>query len=329
MNFSKVALTAAADYKALGDEIQRQIEQAGIPVMRVSERSDLDGMLRTAAAVSEGEVDGGVIITCTGLEGVLLGNKFQGVRASRATSSTTAMYTRCHNRSNLLTLGAGVIGPDKIKEIVASWLSHEFIGGRHAISVGMIQEGETCQFRAPAVLKETAEMEEMPARPRTAYPFKRIIVANDHAGFEAKHTVLRLLRERQIEVTDLGTDSTEIVRYPYYAARVAQAVLSGSADGGILLCGTGIGMSIAANKFKGIRAVLCTDTITARQARLKFDANVLCVGGKIVGAFELEELLKQWLDTPYSIEEDFFMKVLWETECRSMKETDWKPVNNI
>ena len=323
MSFSKVVLAAPKEYDAVQDEIQRQLEQMNISVIRLSEGPDVEQIRKAASAVSCKEADGAVAISCTGLEGMLLANKFCGVRASLVTSSTTAMYTRCHNASNFLALGAGTIGPEKIMGIVNSWLTHEFIGGRHSISVGMITDGETCQFADPHPSSRPT------ARIRTTYPFKKIIVANDHAGFEAKHTVLQVLKERGIATEDLGTDSTEIVRYPYYAARVAHAVLEGRADGGILLCGTGIGMSISVNKFKGIHAALCTDTFTAQQARQKFDANVLCVGGKIVGAFELEELLKKWLDTPYPDSENAFMKELWNTECSNLVETHWKPIHNI
>lgn len=323
MNFSKVVLAVSRDYRKLGDEIRKQTEQTGIPVMLAPGESDEARFREAAAVVSRGEAGGGIVLSGSGMEGMLLGNKFPGVRASRATSSTTAMYTRCHNDSNLLSLGAEITGAGKMKEITASWLSHDFIGGRHSISVGMIREGEEHQFVTPGAACSK------PVGSQTCYPVKRVFLACDHAGFEAKGVVRECLQKRQIKAMDLGTDSTEIVRYPYYAARVAQAVLHGEADGGILLCGTGIGMSIAANKFKGIRAALCTDTITARLARFQFDSNVLCIGGKIVGTFELEEILSQWLDTPYCGEDSLFMEALRDVECNYMKETDWKPTNPV
>jgi ribose 5-phosphate isomerase B len=129
---------------------------------------------------------------------------------------------------------------------------------------------------------------------------KRVVIGNDHGGVEAKFEILRLLRERGIEAVNVGTDTPEICRYPHYARKVAGAVARGEADRGILICSTGIGMSIAANKIKGIRAALCTSTYMAKMTRQHNDSNVLCLGGKITGIDEILDIVATWLDEAYT-----------------------------
>ncbi len=126
-----------------------------------------------------------------------------------------------------------------------------------------------------------------------------VYIGNDHGGYGMKQVLAEHLKERNIEVVDVGTDSTEIVRYPYYAAQVAEAVSEGKADRGVLVCSTGIGMSIIANKFKGVRASLCTDTYMAKMTRRHNNSNLLCLGGKITGEFEALDILDTWLDETY------------------------------
>lgn len=126
-----------------------------------------------------------------------------------------------------------------------------------------------------------------------------IWIGNDHGGYELKLAVVEHLRTRGIEVRNMGTDSTEIVRYPYYASLVAEAIVRGEARRGILICSTGIGMSIIANKYKGIRAALCTSTYMGRMTRAHNDSNILCLGGRITGVFEALDILDAWLTTPY------------------------------
>lgn len=125
--------------------------------------------------------------------------------------------------------------------------------------------------------------------------FAKLFIANDHGGFAAKNQLVRHLENLVIPVEDMGCDSADIVRYPYYAARVAQSVLASPGSGGILICSTGIGMSIIANKFKGIRAALCTSGYMAKMTRLHNDSNVLCLGGKITGEFDLYDIVDNWL----------------------------------
>lgn len=127
----------------------------------------------------------------------------------------------------------------------------------------------------------------------------KIIIGNDHGGCGAKVQLLEHLRQAGHEVTNLGCDTEEIVRYPNYAEEVAKAVLSGAAERGILICSTGIGMSIAANRFPGIRAALCTSSYMAQMTRRHNDSNVLCLGGKITGINELIEIVETWLTNDF------------------------------
>lgn len=126
-----------------------------------------------------------------------------------------------------------------------------------------------------------------------------IWIGNDHGGFELKLKLIDHLRARNIAVHDAGSGSTEIVRYPYYAAQVAEAIVRGEASGGILICSTGVGMSIIANKYPGIRASLCTSAHMGKMTRAHNDSNVLCLGGAITQTAEAISILDAWLDTPY------------------------------
>ena len=128
----------------------------------------------------------------------------------------------------------------------------------------------------------------------------KLIIGNDHAGYELKCAFASHLEARpDINLIDIGTHSDERVSYPLYAAKVAGAVASGEADRGILICGTGIGVSIVANKYKGVRATLCTNSFMANMARAHNNSNVLCIGGRITERADALEILDAWLDTPY------------------------------
>lgn len=126
-----------------------------------------------------------------------------------------------------------------------------------------------------------------------------VAVAADHGGFALKTTLLALLRERGANVLDLGTTSAEPVDYPDFAHAVAAAIETGRAARGLLICGSGIGMSIAANRHSGVRAALCHDGLTARLARQHNDANVLVLGGRIIGVEVAKECLFTFLATPF------------------------------
>ena len=127
----------------------------------------------------------------------------------------------------------------------------------------------------------------------------KIILGNDHGGVDVKAAILEHLAEAGHAVTNIGTDTPEIVRYPHYVRKVAGAVARGEFDRGILICSTGIGMCIAANKIKGIRAALCTSTYMAKMTRRHNDSNVLCLGGRTTGIFEILDILDAWLANPY------------------------------
>ena len=127
----------------------------------------------------------------------------------------------------------------------------------------------------------------------------RVYIGSDHAGFAVKDFVKELLEKRGYEVEDLGTYSSERVDYPDYAKKVAQAVAKDSDSFGVLICGTGIGMSIAANKIKGIRAAEVHDYYTAQMARAHNDANVLCFGERVVGKGVIESIIEAWCTTSF------------------------------
>lgn len=126
-----------------------------------------------------------------------------------------------------------------------------------------------------------------------------LMIGNDHGGYDLKKEICYLLDSKGIAYEDIGTSGTEIVRYPIYAERVARAVASGVAKRGILICSTGNGMAFVANKFKGIRATLCTSTYMGRMARQHNDSNILCLGGKITGTLEALDIVEAWLDTEF------------------------------
>lgn len=127
----------------------------------------------------------------------------------------------------------------------------------------------------------------------------KIAIASDHAGYNLKSRIVEHLRPTVDEIEDLGADSTESVDYPAYAVEVARAVSSGRADRGILVCGTGLGMCITANKIAGIRAVGPGSTAQAEMSRRHNDANVLCLGERTMGMDEALEIVGVWLATPF------------------------------
>lgn len=128
----------------------------------------------------------------------------------------------------------------------------------------------------------------------------KIAIGCDHGGFELKPYVVEYLISRGIEVMDLGTNSSESVDYPDYGRAVGESVASGKADLGIVICGTGIGISLAANKVHGIRAAVVSDTFSAKMARAHNNANVLAFGARVVGKGLALELVSAWLDTEFA-----------------------------
>lgn len=122
----------------------------------------------------------------------------------------------------------------------------------------------------------------------------------DHGGFELMQEVKKYLDENRIEYKDFGTYDTKSTDYPIYAKRVVKSILSGESDKGILICGTGIGISITANRYKGIRAALCSDCFSAQATREHNDANVLAMGGRVVGPGLAVKIVDTFLHTPFS-----------------------------
>ena len=129
----------------------------------------------------------------------------------------------------------------------------------------------------------------------------QIVIGSDHAGFELKQAVVSHLRDQGVEVSDVGpSNGTDSVDYPDFAEQVARGVLSGDARG-VLVCGTGIGMSIAANRFQGIRAALVHDRFTAQMAREHNDANVLVLGGRVLDHTDALAMVSTWMDATFEV----------------------------
>ena len=127
----------------------------------------------------------------------------------------------------------------------------------------------------------------------------KICLASDHRGFDAKARLLAMLREKGHDVVDFGTDSTESCDYPDKGGPAAQKVAAGEFDVALLFCGTGIGMSMTANKVPGIRAALCHDELTAELSRRHNDANVLCLPADLLGDELIRRIVEVWLTTPF------------------------------
>lgn len=126
-----------------------------------------------------------------------------------------------------------------------------------------------------------------------------LAIGSDHGGFELKQSIIDHLKGQGIEVKDFGCYDLNSVDYPEIALKVTSAIKSGEAKLGILVCGTGIGMSIAANKVKGIRAAACSETFSAKYTRLHNDSNVLCLGGRVIGPGVALEMVDLFINTKY------------------------------
>jgi ribose 5-phosphate isomerase B len=127
----------------------------------------------------------------------------------------------------------------------------------------------------------------------------KVAIGSDHRGYEVKRRIMSLLQSLDHDVQDMGTSSKESVDYPDFAFQVSEAVAGGRADRGILICGTGIGMCIAANKVRGVRAAPCHDSITAEMSRRHNDANVLCLSADLLGEQLIGRMVRIWLETEF------------------------------
>ena len=134
-------------------------------------------------------------------------------------------------------------------------------------------------------------------------------IACDQAGYDLKLELIEHLKQRGSSYIDLGTDSKDSTDYPIYAKRVAEKLLAGEIERGILICGTGIGISIAANRYEGIRTALCHDTFSAKATRLHNDANILAMGARVIGTSLAIEILDAFLDTPFSNEDRHIRRI--------------------
>ncbi|RJQ55351.1 MAG: ribose 5-phosphate isomerase B [Nitrospiraceae bacterium] len=127
----------------------------------------------------------------------------------------------------------------------------------------------------------------------------KIAIGSDHAGLALKNEIITVLKELNITWEDFGTNSDESVDYPDFGEKVAGLVSDGKIEKGILICGTGIGMSIVANKFPNVRAALCCETYSAKMSRLHNDANLLVLPGRTIDGKTAAEIVKEWLRTPF------------------------------
>lgn len=127
----------------------------------------------------------------------------------------------------------------------------------------------------------------------------KIAIGNDHAGVQMKQALIPFLEEKGIVIEDVGTNSTDSFPYAVSGYRVAKLVAEGAADAGILICGTGVGISLAANKVKGIRACVCSDTATARLTRQHNNSNILSLGARIVGLELSKDIVNAWLNAEF------------------------------
>jgi ribose 5-phosphate isomerase B len=150
----------------------------------------------------------------------------------------------------------------------------------------------------------------------------KIALGNDHCGYEMKRTLKPLFAQLGYELTDYGCHSTEPVDFPDIARQVCDAVRSGEHERGIMICGTGVGAAIAANKIPGIRASVCHDIYSAHQCVEHDDVNVMCIGAQIIGAWLAEDLIRSFVKAKFSTEEHFRRRVakLGQLELASAKE---------
>lgn len=127
----------------------------------------------------------------------------------------------------------------------------------------------------------------------------KIVIGNDHAAVELKNIIKEHLESKGIEVIDVGTDTNDSCDYPVYGEKVGRAVVSGEADLGIAICGTGVGISIAANKVKGVRACVCSEPYSAKLSRMHNNSNVLAFGARVVGSEMAKMIVDTWLEAEY------------------------------
>ena len=144
-----------------------------------------------------------------------------------------------------------------------------------------------------------------------------IALGSDHAGLDLKNAIKLHLDERKIEYKDYGTYTTDSADYAVYAEKTARAVVGGECRLGLLFCGTGVGISIAANKVRGIRACCCSDKFSAEMTRLHNDANILCLGGRVIDVEKAKELVDVFIDTEFSGDERHVRRIAQITDLEN------------
>lgn len=127
----------------------------------------------------------------------------------------------------------------------------------------------------------------------------KIAIASDHTGVELKSEIIKYLKELGHEVYDFGTNSKESIDYPIYGKKVADEVAKGKYDGGVLICGTGIGISLAANKVKGIRAAVCSEPYSAKLSKMHNNSNIIAFGARVVGVDLAKMIVKEWIEAKF------------------------------
>lgn len=127
----------------------------------------------------------------------------------------------------------------------------------------------------------------------------KVAIGNDHGALELKQHIMKYLQDKGVEVLNVGTDDTASTDYPIYAARVAKAVIGGDCDKGIVICGTGLGISMAANKIEGVRCAVCSEPVSARLAREHNDANIVAMGARTIGPVMAEAIVDVFLNTGF------------------------------
>ena len=127
----------------------------------------------------------------------------------------------------------------------------------------------------------------------------KLAIGNDHSAVEMKKEIKKYLEDKGIEVIDVGTNSTESFNYPISGYKVGKMVANGEVDGGVLICGTGVGISLAANKVKGVRACVCSEPYTAKLSKMHNNSNVLAFGARVVGSEMAKMITEEWLDAKY------------------------------
>lgn len=153
-----------------------------------------------------------------------------------------------------------------------------------------------------------------------------IWIGNDHGGYKMKLAICKFLEERGVAYKDIGCDSEDIVRYPYYASKVAKAVSDGTISRGILICSTGIGMSIMANRYPHVRASLCTTPYMGHMTREHNDSNILCLGGKLISELVATQIVQEWLDTEYiGGRHNISLGLIADAEQHILTGEEWNP----